>query len=137
MDQKTRERILASVERNPGATDRRIAKNLGVATSDVAKARAGDRAEPASEPKGRASGISLASKRVLSRRPAESAAKYIKRLPNGKGFSPRDLAAEWGMSEETVKQHARNLQCLKFVEVAEDEWQALVMSPDTAAKYHS
>jgi hypothetical protein len=83
------------------------------------------------------SGVSLTSRRVLSRRPAESAAKYIKRLPNNKGFSASDLAREWGMSEETIRKHARDMGCLKFVEVSEDDWKPLVMSPETASRYPS
>lgn len=136
MDATKRKRILASLTRNPGYENWRIAKNLGVSVADVAEVRGRSTSEPTTEPGPRSlSGINLASRRVLSRRPAESAAKFIKRLPAGKGFSPRDLAGEWGMSEETIKRHARDMGCLKFVEVSEDEWQSLIMSPETAAQY--
>lgn len=80
-------------------------------------------------------GIPLKSKRVTSHRPVETAAKYIKRLPLGRGFNPKDLSAEWGMSEETIKKYARDMSCLKWVEVSEDEWVQMVMSPETAAQY--
>jgi len=40
------------------------------------------------------------------------------------------------MSEETIRKHARDLGCLKFVEVEPDEWKAMIMNPDTAKNYH-
>jgi len=94
------------------------------------------RAEPeASSAPSTGSGITLRGMRVLSRRPAESAAKFIKRLPKGRGFDPKDLARDWGMSEETIRRHARDMSCLKFVEVSEDEWVPLIMNPETAQDY--
>jgi hypothetical protein len=132
MDAAKIDRIRASIARAPHLTDSRVAKNLRhVSAAEVAHVRA--MASDTGEAK--ISGVSLGNRRVLSRRPAESAAKFIKRLPNGRGFHPRDLAQSWGMSEETIRRHARDLGCLKFVEVSEDEWHPLIMSPDTAAKY--
>jgi hypothetical protein len=78
---------------------------------------------------------SLQGRRVVPRRPAENAAKYIKRLPKGRGFDPKKLSQEWGMSEETIRKHARDMNCLKYVEVSEDEWVALVLNPETAKQY--
>jgi hypothetical protein len=135
MDEKTERRIRAAIERCPNYPNRRIAKNLNLPSAAVAQVRSAADGSSETEDKSPIYGISLSSKRVLSRRPAESAAKYIKRLQAGKGFLPRDLARQWGMSEETIKRHARDLGCLKFVEITEDEWQSLVMSPETAAKY--
>jgi len=131
MEDKTRARIEAALSRNPQYEDGRIAKNVrGSNTAMVAAVRAGrEYGENNSD------GVKLSGKSVLSRRPADSAAKFIKRLDRGKGFSPKDLARKWGMSEETIKRHAREMNCLKFVEVTEDEWTALVMCPETAADY--
>ena len=81
-------------------------------------------------------GVELKGLRVLPRKPADSAAGFIKRLPLGRGFEPRVLAAEWGMSEDTIRRHAKELKCLKFVEV-NDEWLPMVMHPDTAGRYHA
>jgi hypothetical protein len=138
MDETKRSRILASLTRDPSRSDSGIAKNLSVSVFDVREVRAGmSGASPDPvEPRG-ISGITLTQRRVLSRRPAESAAKFIKRLANNKGFHPSDLAREWGMSEETIRKHAREMGCLKFVEVTEDEWKPLIMSPETAARYPS
>ena len=81
-------------------------------------------------------GIELKGLKVLPRKPADSAAGFIKRLPVGRGFEPRVLAGEWGISEETIRRHAKDLKCLKFVEV-NDEWVPMVMHPDTAGRYHA
>lgn len=81
-------------------------------------------------------GLVLTNRNVLPRRPPESAAKFIKRLPANRGFNLKDLSRQWGMSEETIKRHSKDLGCLKYVEVADDEWVAMVMSPETAARYH-
>lgn len=135
------QKILAAIARNPGKSNAAIAKNYrGATNSLVAALRGGAGPTPVtvtqSAPEGsQGPGIALRGMRVLSRRPADSAAKFIKRIPRGRGFDPKDLSREWGMSEETIRRHARDLNCLKYVEVAEDEWVALVMSPETAKSY--
>lgn len=128
-------RILASIAKNPDAPNYRIAKNLGITVGEVAAARGTAPTGTAPSPTS-LSGVELKGLRVLPRKPADSAAGFIKRLPVGRGFEPRVLAAEWGMSEDTIRRHAKDLKCLKFVEV-DDEWVPMVMHPDTAAKYHS
>lgn len=121
-------RILDSIRKNPTASNYKIAKNLSLRVAEVEKVRGVEVVEPEG-------GIPLTKLRVQSRKPAESAAKFIKRLPVGRGFCPKELSCQWGMSEDTIRRHARDLQCLKFVEVTEDEWKALVMHPTTAQKY--
>jgi hypothetical protein len=140
MDQATTQKIQAAIARNPDRSNWAISKSFkSLRASDIAAIRekmTGQVHHEVAETKtGISGGVSLASRRVLSRRPAESAAKFIKRLPNGKGYPPRDLAAQWGMSEETIRRHARDMGCIKFVEVSEDEWVPLIMNPETAAKY--
>lgn len=128
-------RILASIAKNPDAPNHRIAKNLNLTVGEVAAVRDAQptHTSPAAVT---CDGVELRGLRVLPRKPADSAAGFIKRLPQGRGFEPRVLAAEWGMSEDTIRRHAKDLKCLKFVEV-NDEWVPMVMHPDTAAKYHS
>lgn len=132
------ERILFSISRNPGATPGHIAKNVSCAVAAVrevmSRASIPEKKTEKSE-SGPAPGVLLSNLKVLPRRPAESAAKYIKQLENGRGFLPAVLAKTWGMSEETIKRHARDLGCLKYVEVSEDEWVPMVLSPETATKY--
>jgi hypothetical protein len=142
------ERILASIFRNPKHTDTQIAKNIkGTTKAQVGAVRNGSallitthsaEVVPAKKEEAPvAGGFKLSNLRVLTRKPAESAAKFIKRLPKGRGYCPRELSKEWGMSEETIKRHARDMNCLKFVEVSEDEWKTLIMSPETSATYNA
>jgi len=128
------ERIRNSINRNPSAPNHQIAKNLNVKTDEIAKVRAemGQTADNASQTDG---GIILNKLRVLPRRPAESAAKYIKRLPLGRGFDVKKLAQEWGMGEDTIRRHAKDLGCLKYVETEPDEWVPVIMNPETAKQY--
>jgi len=129
-------RILASIAKHPDAPNHRIAKNLGLTVSEVAAIRGSAPTRPAPAAPTATGGVELKGLRVLPRKPADSAAGFIKRLPVGRGFEPRVLAAEWGMSEDTIRRHAKEMKCLKFVEV-NDEWVPMVMHPDTANKYHS
>ncbi len=131
-------RILASIAKNPDAPDYRIAKNLNLTVGEVAAVRAGSSTATATPPKHATplGGVALKGLKVLPRKPADSASGFIKRLPAGRGFEPRVLAAEWGISEETIRRHAKDMKCLKFVEV-NDEWVPMVLSPETAAGYNS
>lgn len=132
------ERIAQSIRNHPDLSDWRIAKNLsGVSTAEVRQVRASlpEANNLQQDAKPKHGGFLLRNKRVLSRRPAESAAKYIKRLPKGQGFEPRELSEQWGMSEETIRKHARDMKCIKYVEIDEDEWAQLVMHPETANQF--
>lgn len=132
-----RQRILDSIAKNPNAPDRQIAKNLGLCVPEVREVRLGHTPAPVAETTPVAGGVPLRNLRVLPRKPAENAATHIRRLPKGKGFEPKVLSHEWGMSEETIRKHAKDLRCLKYVETSPDEWVSMVMSPETAASYHA
>ena len=83
----------------------------------------------------RAVGVPIKAMRVSSRRPADSASTYILRLAKGMGYAPAELAAEWCISEDTVRRHAKDLKCLKFVEVTSGEWVTMILHPETAKQY--
>jgi hypothetical protein len=127
------ERIKSSILRNPSAPNHRIAKNLSLHVDDIAKVRSEMGHVPTETQQDQ--GLLLSKLRVLPRRPAESAAKYIKRLPLGRGFDVRKLSQEWGMGEDTIRRHAKDLGCLKYVETEPDEWVPVVMNPETAKQY--
>lgn len=139
----TTDRIRKSIERNPHALDRAIAKNLNLRTHEVADVRAKmGRGKPDALTRKvvssvKSKGFDLDASRVLPRKPAESAAMHIKRLPAGRGFEPKVLAHEWGMSEDAIRRHAKELGCLKYVEVSPDEWVPMILSPETAKAYHA
>ena len=125
-------RIENSIMNNPYAPDHQIAKNLKIRSSEVAKVRAGLTTQPSPDVSG---GIVLSHLRVLPRKPADSASKFIKRLPTGRGFEIKNLVSEWGIGEDTIRRHAKDMGCLKYVEVSDDEWLAVIMNPETAQSY--
>jgi len=140
------QKVLKCIAAHPDYTDYQIARNTRTNKLQVAHIRS-----KASTPHASPSpptpitsdealltgGIVLGRCRVLSRKPSDSASKFIKRLPTGRGFDVRTLSKEWGMSEDTIKRHAKDLGCFKFVEVSDDEWIPMVMNPETANKYNA
>jgi hypothetical protein len=50
-------------------------------------------------------------------------------------FSLRDAASEWGISEDTLRKHARDADCFRYVETAAETWEPCIMHPDTAKGY--
>lgn len=136
-----KQRIEKNLLKNPHRTNLIIAKNLKTTVDVVEEVRqaitalAVTSAFPTDMPTPITGGVTLSTRRVSPRKPPESAAKYLKRLPKGRGFSLKELSLQWGMAEESVKRHARELGCFKYVEVTEDEWVPMVMHPDTAAQY--
>jgi hypothetical protein len=124
------ERIRASIRKNPDAPDSRIAKNLGTTVAEVRRVR-NSSGPPPSDPTATDEGVDLRGLKVMQRRPAESAATHIKKLALGRGFELPALASKWGIAEETIRRHAKDLKCLKFVEV-DNEWIPMVLNPITA-----
>ena len=124
------DRIKASITKNPAATDLIIAKNLGMRVKEVAAVRATLSIKAVNM-----SGLSLKGKKVLPRKPAESASKFIRKLALGRGFDIRELSKEWGVGEDAIRRHAKELGCLKYVEIELDEWVPVVMNPETAKHY--
>lgn len=126
-------RIAESIRRNPSKTDYEIAKNIrGSSTGEVKRVRAALSEGGSADLPG---GIKLTGKRVLMKKPPESAAKFIRKLPKHQGFDPSDLSRDWGIGRETIRRHARELDCLRYVEVEQDDWRELVLHPETAAKF--
>jgi hypothetical protein len=132
----TEERIAASIGKNPGAPNHIIAKNIGVRAADVQAVRDSfvpSSAKFESDPnESSLSGIALTNKQILSHKPAETAALFIQRLPKGRGFLPAELSKKWHLSEETIKNHAKRLGCLKYLNVGAGNWVQVVINPETA-----
>lgn len=126
------QRIKNSILKNPDAPDYRIAKNLNLRVSEVVSVRETMTVAPVS---GDLSGLDLRGLKVLPRKPAESASTFIRKLPLGKGYPVKTLTSEWGIGEDTIRRHAKDMGCLKYVEVETDEWIPVVMNPVTAKQY--
>ena len=125
------QRIKLALAKTPNAKNSEIAKRLsGVLAGDVQAVRdSGEVIEPESV---EISGFSLTNKEILSHRPAETASLFIQRLPKGRGFAPSDLSRKWHLSEETIKNHAKRLGCLKYLNVGAGQWIQVVINPETA-----
>lgn len=134
------ERIAESIARRPEAANHSIARNLwrhGVTAADVEAVRHAAAGGAAKASRKAPKGVALKDLRVLSRRPADSAARHIKMLPHGRGFSPKELSDLWVLSEDTIRRHAKDLGALRWVEIEEDRWEQMVMHPETAAEFNA
>jgi DNA-directed RNA polymerase specialized sigma24 family protein len=78
--------------------------------------------------------FSLSSLRVSDRRPSDGLKAKFFKLRKGVGVAVDDLADEWGVSSETVRNHGRRLNCLLYVEVSPGEWIHCATHPDTAGE---
>ena len=80
-------------------------------------------------------GINLSNVRVFDRKPNEGLKAKFYKLQKGKGFPLELLSNEWGVTEDTIKNQAKRLDCLKYVEVNPGDWIACILHPDTATEY--
>jgi len=89
---------------------------------------------PVVEPKksgGMTGGIKLTGKQLLKRKPAESTSTLIQTLTKGMGYSPKMLSQKWGVSQNTIRKHAKDMDCLRYA--GEDgQWTEVVVHPETA-----
>jgi hypothetical protein len=73
--------------------------------------------------------------RVSDRKPQDAVKAKIYTLRKGQGHPVDELAQEWCVGSETIRNHARNLGCLKYVEESPGQWVLCVLHPDTAKDY--
>lgn len=136
------ERIVGSIARNPDHPNWKIARNLeGVNCADVEAARAimgGETARPAKAAADAESieAIPLNQKRVMPQKPQGSdCRRRIRDIKRGVCHRVPAFAAFLGISEDTLRRHAKALGCLKWVEMTPDNFEEAVMNPDTAKQY--
>ena len=80
--------------------------------------------------------IALHNTRVLDSKPAsDNVKKQLYGLRKGMGYPVAALADQWGISEETLRRHAKKLGCLKYVETGPGDWTHCILHPDTAEDY--
>lgn len=78
-----------------------------------------------------AGGFILRNTRLFSRKPADSLRSRFYKLRRDMGYPVETLAKQWGVSEETLRKHARDVDCLKFTETNPGEFIAIVVHPET------
>lgn len=82
-----------------------------------------------------APGIQLRNARISSTRPSDSPKRLFYGLSKGKGYPLPALMEAWNLSDDTIRKHAKRLDCLRWVETAPGEWTPCVLHPDTAVEY--
>jgi hypothetical protein len=83
---------------------------------------------------GKVRAFSLGGLRVSDRKPNEGLKAKFFKLRKGAGYPVNDLADEWGVSAETVRNYGRRLNCLLYVEVEPGEWVHCAAHPDSAGE---
>lgn len=136
------ERIVSSIIRNPDHPNWKIARNLiGTNVADVVEARAMmegelERPDKATADSGPVEAIPLNQKRVMPTKPQGSdCRRRIRDIKRGVCHRVPAFAAYLGISEETLRKHAKALSCLKWVEMTPDNFEEAVMNPETAKQY--
>jgi O6-methylguanine-DNA--protein-cysteine methyltransferase len=127
-------RIRKSISRNPDHKNHEIAKNItGANTLMVQRIREsiGDNMR---DSKGEL--INLGEKLVLDHRPPETVLKYLRKIPLGKAETLEDFAKRIGRSKDKVRQDAKSHGCCKWVDRGNEDWELVVMHPDTAKHYN-
>jgi hypothetical protein len=119
------------------------ARALGVAKSTVQKAmgrhpdaRRNDDATIASGQQDGLRGFAVGeATRCASKKPSTTVRARFYSLKRGMAYKLVDVAREWVLSEETVKRHAQDADCFRYVEMGKETWEPCVMHPDTAKNY--
>lgn len=74
--------------------------------------------------------------RVMDRKPPTSVRGRFFGLAKGRAYPVSTLARDWGVSAATLKRHARDAECFKYVDTTGcDDWEACVMHPETAEQF--
>ena len=141
MEEAKRNRILAGILKRPNAANYDISKNLSAVTSaEVAQVRAsmtGQRPKETQEDtQSELEAIPLNQKRVMPQKPQGSdCRRRIHEIKRGVCYRVADFAQHIGVSEDTIRRHAKSLHCLKWVEMSPDNFEEAVMNPETSKQY--
>lgn len=137
MTNDLKRRIAECIQRHPHSPNWQIAKNVkGTNVAMVEKVRESlVDAPPNNEAVAPSKLITLGAKPVLNHRPPESILKYLRKIPVGKAELLEDFANRIGRSKDKVRQDAKNHGCAKWVDRGNEEWELVVMHPDTAKHY--
>jgi predicted transcriptional regulator len=141
MDEAKRDRILAGIAKRPSAANYDISKNLSAVTSaEVAEVRASMTGQlperPQESKESELEAITLNQKRVMPQKPQGSdCRRRLHEIKRGVCYRVADFAQHLGVSEDTIRRHAKALHCIKWVEMSPDNFEECVMSPETAKQY--
>lgn len=142
------DRIVQYMQAHPGKTANQVRRSLSYCNVKSAEVQAaakqcgytfGEPAQASAPPvhtqPSLPGGIPITGQRLMPRKPADSVKVHLRRLPTDRAFPVEDLSHRLGISPETIRRHARDMKCLLYMEVAPDDWQHVVLNPETASKY--
>jgi transposase-like protein len=67
--------------------------------------------------------------RTATKKPVESVKSKLYQLPRGKGYPLADAAREWGVNQDTLRRHAKDIGAFLYAEVAPEQWVEVVTYP--------
>ena len=73
--------------------------------------------------------------RMTSKKPTTTLRARFYQLKRGMAYKIEDVARDWVTSAETVRRHAQDADCFRYIEVEVENWTPCVMHPDTAKLY--
>jgi hypothetical protein len=73
--------------------------------------------------------------RCAAKRPATTVRARFYTLKKGIAYEITDAAREWVMSEETIRRHAMDADCFRYIEKTNEHWVPCILHPDTAKLY--
>jgi len=76
-------------------------------------------------------GIPLGGRQVLAQRPTSAWPARFNALAEGRGYPLESLATQYGASVSTIREKAKALKCLRYVESDSGEYVACVVHPNT------
>jgi hypothetical protein len=83
-------------------------------------------------------GVRLAGLRTAIQKPQGNETKArLYRLKKDTAFPVKALSEAWGISEDTIKKHAKQYDAFRYVEISPGEWTPCVIHPDTVVDMES
>jgi len=73
--------------------------------------------------------------RMTSKKPVSTLRARFYQLKRGMAYKIEDVARDWVTSAETIRRHAQDADCFRYVETGNEIWEPCVMHPDTAKQY--
>jgi hypothetical protein len=104
----------------------------GLATKPTVSAAVAPVAKPDNTLRGFAVGEAT---RCAAKRPATTVRARFYLLKKGIAYELSDAAREWVMSEETIRRHAQDADCFRYIEKTNEQWVPCILHPDTAKLY--
>ena len=132
----TDDQIRASYTRT--RSKKRVAKELHISERRVRKViGAAATGDPCSTETTSLRGFTVnATTRVSAKRPQATIRARFYTLKRGMCYLVADVAKDWCISPDTLRKHANDCECFRYVEISGTErWEPCVMHPDTAKQY--